>query len=641
MTRILIVEDEIILAEDLREQLEEMGYRVVGIADSHESAVRLAGETMPDVLFMDIRLRGPGDGIDAARDIRRLYNLPVVFMTAHSDRDTVARAMRTEPFGYINKPWDARDLRTAVELALAKHAAESRLRESETLYRTTVESARDGIITVDSEGRIILINPAAERLTGWTREEVDGKPLSSVFTRGEESEPGKDHPLTSIVGRDGRRVLVEDVSGSISLGPGVTGGAVFSLRDVSRRHDWEAARREIERIEAAESLNQGSANEFNNLIRPILAGAERLKYRVAYDPEAVRLLGEILDATRDALRLTRRLTSTTRKHDGPLDLSDSIRQMAVLLTSIASRKVIFSFDLAPDLSAIRGSSSRLRLLIMTLTMHASDALGDKGGIITFRTTRRPANAEDFEAALVVPAPSPGEFTVLEVIDDGSGSREERMEKLTSSQSAGQEESKALGVAAIVRESGGTATLENNGRETIVRVWFPVTDPAPPSMPIDQQTDEAGTLIFAEDEDLAREMGESLLGRAGYRVLVARDGREAVELFRTSDDVRLIVLDETMPKLNGLEALREMRAIRPNIPVILMSAFLPKRLAEEYIAADIDGFLPKPYRPLQLLNVVREVLRRRKPTNDTYYNRGIAKEPERASDFLAAKLDMDD
>ncbi len=133
--RVLIVEDEIIVARDLEQHLSGLGYVVVGLAAEGEEGIRLAGELLPDLILMDIRLRGAIDGVTAADEIRKQFLLPCVYLTAHADESTVRRARVTEPFGYILKPFDDRELRTVIEMALYKHAAERRLRETEEQLR--------------------------------------------------------------------------------------------------------------------------------------------------------------------------------------------------------------------------------------------------------------------------------------------------------------------------------------------------------------------------------------------------------------------------------------------------------------------------------------------------------------------------
>lgn len=178
---ILIVEDEAVVAADLAGKLERAGYRVVGIAADGEEALETAAAQLPDLVLMDIRLAGPMDGIEAAERIRETCSIPIIYLTAHSDAGTLQRASMTEPFGYILKPFDERDITTQIEIVLYKHEAEKSLRESEERYRALVETATDSIITVDAGGVILSCNAATERMFGYRREDLLGRKVTMLI----------------------------------------------------------------------------------------------------------------------------------------------------------------------------------------------------------------------------------------------------------------------------------------------------------------------------------------------------------------------------------------------------------------------------------------------------------------------------
>jgi two-component system, response regulator PdtaR len=138
-TKIMLVEDEVIVAADVRHRLEGMGYQVTGIVDKGEDAIEKAGETRPNLVLMDIVLKGEMDGIEAAQKIRELYDIPIIYLTAYSDEKTLERAKITEPFGYVLKPFEDREIQSAIEMAIYKHAMEQKLKESEEKYRKLVE----------------------------------------------------------------------------------------------------------------------------------------------------------------------------------------------------------------------------------------------------------------------------------------------------------------------------------------------------------------------------------------------------------------------------------------------------------------------------------------------------------------------
>ncbi len=181
--RILVAEDEAIVAEDIRSQLDGMGYQVVANVSRGDDAVDLSDRLRPDLILMDIHLKGDVDGITAAERIHRQYGLPVVYLTAYADEATVRRVRTTEAYGYILKPFEVRELRTTIEMALYKHGAESRLRASEERFRALVEGSPTAIIVIARDGCIAMMNAEAERLFGYARDAIIGQPVETLLPR--------------------------------------------------------------------------------------------------------------------------------------------------------------------------------------------------------------------------------------------------------------------------------------------------------------------------------------------------------------------------------------------------------------------------------------------------------------------------
>lgn len=198
--RVLVVEDEPIVARDLQMQLEELGYRAVGHATRGEEAVRMAGELQPDVVLMDVQIAGAMDGIAAAELVRSRFAIPIVFLTAFADDSTLERAKLTEPFGYILKPFSERDLRIVLEMALYKRAADARLRASEEFYRTLTAELQVGVVIHDPDTRILFSNPKALELLGLTDEQIRGRtsidPAWNVIHADGRPFPAPDHPVS-------------------------------------------------------------------------------------------------------------------------------------------------------------------------------------------------------------------------------------------------------------------------------------------------------------------------------------------------------------------------------------------------------------------------------------------------------------
>jgi PAS domain S-box-containing protein len=178
---ILVVEDDFVIAKLLAESLQELGYQVAGIVSTGEEAVERAAKVHPDLVLMDIRLKGEMDGIEAGEQISGELHIPLVYLTAYSDERTVERAKITEPYGYLIKPFTDTELKTTLEMAIYKHRREKREREKGEWFLETLMAISDGIITTNPEGQVSFMNPAAELMTGWQSPESFLRPLPEVL----------------------------------------------------------------------------------------------------------------------------------------------------------------------------------------------------------------------------------------------------------------------------------------------------------------------------------------------------------------------------------------------------------------------------------------------------------------------------
>lgn len=207
-SKILVVEDERITAEDIKSGLENAGYKVPALVSSGKDAVELAGELKPDLVLMDIKLKGKMDGIEAAGKIKLLYDIPVIYLTAYSDEYTVERAKVTEPSGYVlkeenglvKKPFEESELHTAIEITLYRHKME---KDHDILLNAMLKYIDDAVIATNFEGKIKLMNSVAENLTGWKLDESVGKELMEIFTPlNKINKPLKDMDLNSTLSSD-------------------------------------------------------------------------------------------------------------------------------------------------------------------------------------------------------------------------------------------------------------------------------------------------------------------------------------------------------------------------------------------------------------------------------------------------------
>lgn len=244
---ILIVEDNRIVAEDIKLSLNRMGYDVCAIISSGEEVAASAAKMRPSLVMMDIMLEGKMNGIEAAGILKAQLNIPVVYLTAYAEEDILQRAMKTEPYGYIVKPFAEKEMKVAVEIALYKHRMDRKLKESQEWLATTLKSVGDGIIATDPQGIVTFLNPTAERLTGWQQDEAVGRPLREIFhIVNEYNREARDNPVQRVlkegtvvglanhailISRTGKQIPITDSGAPIRDAAQKVMGVVLVFRD--------------------------------------------------------------------------------------------------------------------------------------------------------------------------------------------------------------------------------------------------------------------------------------------------------------------------------------------------------------------------------------------------------------------------
>lgn len=256
-TRILVVEDESIIAEDIMSQLQDLGYEVTAVASSGRESLDQIKKNPPDLVLIDIKLKGSMSGVEASDLIHNQFDIPVIFVTAFADKDTMERAKRTEPFGIIFKPFIKKELYGVIETALYKYKIGKKLKEKEAWLSTTLSSIGDAVITTDTKGKITFMNPEAEKLTGWKQEEASEKQLKQVFQIiNEETDKPVQSPVdtvlkegnivrlansTALLSKNGTSIPIDDSGAPIKDAKGNITGVVLTFKDITERKQAENA----------------------------------------------------------------------------------------------------------------------------------------------------------------------------------------------------------------------------------------------------------------------------------------------------------------------------------------------------------------------------------------------------------------
>ena len=279
--QIMVVEDESIISKDIQHTLRNLGYGIAAVAFSGKEAIEKAKETRPDLVLMDIVLKGEIDGIETAEQIHAQSDVPIIYLSAYNDEKTLQRAKITEPYGYLLKPFQERELHTTIEMALYKYRMERKLREREQWYATTLKSIGDAVIATDASGKVIYINPVAEALTGWEQREAIDKPLAEIFDLiSEETRMKVENPVSKVVRekvtvglqnhtllitKNGKELPIDDSAAPIMDDQGALMGAVMVFRDITNRRKAENALRksheELERKVEERTTELLKANE--------------------------------------------------------------------------------------------------------------------------------------------------------------------------------------------------------------------------------------------------------------------------------------------------------------------------------------------------------------------------------------------
>lgn len=521
----------------------------------------------------------------------------------------------------------------------ARKRAEWELQESQQRFQTVTEAVPICLIMADEAGRITLVNAQAEQTFGYARDELLGKPIELLIPpeirerhvelrRGflaapqhRPMAPGRE--LTGIR-KDGTEFPVE-----VGLAPVPTNAGLNVLAAVvditsrkraeEERQKLEAQIRHTQKLESLGVLAGGIAHDFNNILTSILGYSDLALMELPPHSPARPLIAEAINGARKAAELTKQMLAYSGKGRfviESLNLNHLIEEMVPLLQVSIPKKCVLKPRLSPNLDSIEADPVQIRQVIMNLIVNAADAIGDRSGVISVNTGVMHCDRAFLSKTYLDESLTPGRYVFLEVTDTGCGMTEEIRGRIFDPFFSTKATGRGLGLAAllgIVRGHRGALQVSSEvGQGTTFQVAFPASDLHAPSQPTGGAPVAtwrgSGKVLVVDDEEAVRSLVSRMLELMGFTVLSARDGREGVEaLRREGENIRLVILDMTMPHLDGAETLREMRRIRGDVKAILSSGYNEQSAIGQFADQGLEGFIQKPYRFDDLVVVIRSVL----------------------------------
>jgi len=529
-----------------------------------------------------------------------------------------------------NHPGIGAILLTVRDITERKQASQL-LQESERRFRELLESTSLLTIILDNRGVIQFCNEALLSLTGWSEEDVLGQCYFQLLVAPEEQEDALRHYDSAIqetrnladverciVTRDGaRRRVVWDTT-LLRDNEGRHVGMAAIGRDVTEHRRLEEQFRQAQKMEAVGQLAGGVAHDFNNLLQVISGYVEMTLSEMPRSDNAYAKLEEVQKATSRATTLVRQLLTFSRQDNAQLvsvDLNVVIANVVKLLRRVIGEHIALETFMSGDLPLIHGDVNQLDQVLMNLCVNASDAM-PSGGTIRIET-----RVVDLEGVYTQAHPwaTGGRYVLLEVADTGHGMTREVQEHIFEPFFTTKESGKGtgLGLATVYgivkRHSGFIHVYSEVDKGTIFRVYLPANGDAPVSeqpdeKPLDTFVGGTETILLAEDDDQVRRLTSRLLQEAGYTVLLAKDGEEAVQLFEANKDtIALCLLDVVMPKKNGRAVYDSIMTTKPDTKVLFCSGYSYGMLAPEHLPDAQVEVIQKPYIPADLLRHVRNLL----------------------------------
>ena len=516
--------------------------------------------------------------------------------------------------------------------------AEREARKNEERFRRVFESNMIGLMFFRTSGEVSEANDAALQMLGytsadleaglvdWRKSTVPGQEAADERALLQLSIEGVSTPYEKEVFRkDGSKVPV--LLGGAMLNEAASTGVAFILDLSERRQSQEERERlhaqllQVQKLESLGVLAGGIAHDFNNLLTAILGSASAAMLSLPGESPARPDLDNVVLASRRAANLTRQLLAYSGKGHfevRPIDLSVHVRELAGLLETTISKKVQLRLELTRDLPSISADIAQVQQIVMNLVINGAEAIGDQRGTVLVTTGMQVIDEFYVQSLFSREGIETGTYVYLEVHDTGCGMDEATKNRIFDPFFSTKFTGRGLGLAAvlgIVRgHKGAIKVYSSPGKGTTFKVFFPASDAqAAAAAPEVASFRGEGVALVIDDDQGVREAASRLLEYFGFRVLQGTDGRHGSEVFRQhASEITVVILDMTMPEMNGEETFREIRRMRADVPVILSSGYNEIEATRRFTSKGLAGFLQKPFTPKELGQKLALALKGREP-----------------------------
>ncbi len=485
-----------------------------------------------------------------------------------------------------------------------------------------VQQAHDAILITDALGEVAYVNPAYEALFGLSVKDVLGQTLHSINSGAVSSAQFQEMWATISAGqawraelpsrrKDGRVVEVDQAISPIIDAQQETIGYVSVQRDITQEKREREQLQHSQRLESLGVLAGGIAHDFNNLLTAILGNAGLARTVLPQHSPADELLDNVESASMRAAELCKQMLAYSGKGQfvvQRVNLTALVREMLTLVEVSIQKNVVLRFELSDTLPDIEADAAQMQQIIMNLVINASEAIEDNRGVIRVRTDVVHLNKSSSEANYLKEDLAPGEYVCFEISDTGCGMSEATIERIFDPFFTTKFTGRGLGMSAIlgiVRGHHGAISIRSQvGRGSTFRVLLPSTSGCEIDVPAGNLDIEPvggrGTILIVDDEESILKTAAMILESAGFEVLSARDGQEAVDLYATHHHaIRAVLLDMTMPVMGGQETFEALRKVDPAVVVVLTSGYSEEAATESFEGLGLSGFIQKPYTAKEL------------------------------------------